>query len=211
MLVKDLNGKWYEVSDETLKKKAVEDEKAIEAIAVERAGKRKKLVDYVSALDPDEAAMLRDMLERGQRGQRGQRAQAAAGPSMGYRPGPGDRLPPLDCIPEPPYYTHHFPDCFDCVHFPDCFDCVHFPDCFDCTHFPDCFDCTHFPDCWDCMHYPHHFPDCIPDWFNRFGGEYQMGGAQRYGGAAAQGMRRQSYRGGAQQAMRRPGMRPRTR
>ena len=62
MFLKDPAGNWYEVPDDVLKGKAVDEQRAREALATERAEKRKKIVDMISGLDADEMQILRGQL-----------------------------------------------------------------------------------------------------------------------------------------------------
>jgi hypothetical protein len=62
MYVKDINGDWCKVEESNLKGKQIDIEKSKEAIVAERAEKRKKIIDYVNALDNDELQILRSNL-----------------------------------------------------------------------------------------------------------------------------------------------------
>lgn len=58
MFVKDLQGNWYEVSEKALADKKVDPDKAREAVAAERAEKRKKVLKLLSSLDRDERTIV---------------------------------------------------------------------------------------------------------------------------------------------------------
>lgn len=62
MLVKDIKGTFYEVNDAALKGKEVEEEKAYEAMAAEKAMKKKKIVDMLSKMDRTDIQILYDTL-----------------------------------------------------------------------------------------------------------------------------------------------------
>lgn len=62
IFVKDVRGQWYEIDENLLKDKQVDKEKSLEAIANERAEMRKKVIDMLSTLNPDELAILKDQL-----------------------------------------------------------------------------------------------------------------------------------------------------
>ena len=62
MLVKDIKGVFYEVDEKTLKGKEVDQDKAYEAIAEEKAAKKKRIVDMLTKMDWDDISILRSTL-----------------------------------------------------------------------------------------------------------------------------------------------------
>jgi hypothetical protein len=101
MLVKDANGKWYEVADKTLAGKEVDAEQAREAVAAERAAKRQRVADLITGLDEEERQILRRLVA-GAPGRVGPRAEDCDC----WECDPMDCDIPWDCDPM---------DCYDCA------------------------------------------------------------------------------------------------
>jgi hypothetical protein len=58
MYIKDINGNWCKVEESNLKSKQIDIQEAKELIVAERAEKRKKILDFLNALDNDELEIL---------------------------------------------------------------------------------------------------------------------------------------------------------
>lgn len=115
MLVKDVKGKFYEVDEKVLSGKEIDEEKAMEAMAAERAEKRKKISEMLSKLDPTEYAILRDNLIGRMRG-RQMRMPPPGGPMQReaepwqYPPREWDCPQEFDCPPDMETSRYHY-DC----------------------------------------------------------------------------------------------------
>ncbi|MCP5101827.1 MAG: hypothetical protein GY950_00525 [bacterium] len=132
MLVKDSKGKVYELDAKVLQGKEIEEEKAYEAMAAEKAAKKKKVIDMLSKMDQTEIGILKNTLLGGRKEQQMRMPQAGAEAWRG-------EFELADSPADLEYY-------WDCTHW----DCK-FWDCkfWDCKHW-DCYWDCHWDCFWDC-------------------------------------------------------------